>query len=417
MRQPPTCVVVEAGDDLSRAQKSLQQDPSMADRWPSVPVLVAVTLARLPGARLLDRLRRLRPHADRPGGALRPAAPARLEVGDVRIRRGHQDRRPRDRRRRLRGPARRAGASTSPTRSSSCSGSSPSTAAGCSPARRCSSVPGATSMPAGPARSTSTSGGCGQAGPAPASSSRRSATSATRCAADAPFRRRPLCILETWQAAPRSSEPPRPASGKVRDHNEDSHFIDPRPRASSSCATAWAVTRPARSRARSRSRCCASGGASEDTQAIADQWLEEGTPEARQARSSQALQAGVIAAHDAIVAGGATRDKTKARHGHDARRRARRRRRRRVRALRRLARATSFATASRCSSPRTTRSLARLLAAGRRRRHLEGEGAPVQEHADQRARHRPRVQGRRRSWSRSRTAIGSCCAATASPST
>ncbi|HEY1811649.1 MAG TPA: response regulator transcription factor [Kofleriaceae bacterium] len=44
---PPTCVIVEAGDDLARAQKSIQK---LRDTGPlvEVPILVAVSVARLP---------------------------------------------------------------------------------------------------------------------------------------------------------------------------------------------------------------------------------------------------------------------------------------------------------------------------------------------------------------------------------
>ena len=45
--QPPTAVVVEAGDDVGRAQKSIKR---MRDDGPfvEVPILIAVTVARLP---------------------------------------------------------------------------------------------------------------------------------------------------------------------------------------------------------------------------------------------------------------------------------------------------------------------------------------------------------------------------------
>src|ERR1700712_6023367 len=46
-RQPPTVVIVEAGEDIGRAQKSIKR---MRDEGPlvEVPILIAVTVARLP---------------------------------------------------------------------------------------------------------------------------------------------------------------------------------------------------------------------------------------------------------------------------------------------------------------------------------------------------------------------------------
>jgi serine/threonine protein phosphatase PrpC len=96
--------------------------------------------------------------------------------------------------------------------------------------------------------------------------------------------------------------------GKVRDHNEDSHFIDldrgifavcdgMGGHAAGEVASGLAV------------KVLRDRWASEATQQVADHWLEEGTPDARK-RLLAAIQGGVIAAHDAIVAE-AQADKTK----------------------------------------------------------------------------------------------------------
>ncbi len=87
--------------------------------------------------------------------------------------------------------------------------------------------------------------------------------------------------------------------GKVRDHNEDSHFIDPEAgifivcdgmggHAAGEVASALAVKTI-------RSRW--SGNAME---AVADRWLAKGTPDARKELLGAVTQ-GVLAAHDAIV--------------------------------------------------------------------------------------------------------------------
>jgi len=96
--------------------------------------------------------------------------------------------------------------------------------------------------------------------------------------------------------------------GKVRDHNEDSHFIDVDRgifavcdgmggHAAGEVASALAV------------KVIRDEWGKEGTQRIADTWLEQGTPDARKALI-QTVQAGVIAAHEAIVAE-AQSDKTK----------------------------------------------------------------------------------------------------------
>jgi len=96
--------------------------------------------------------------------------------------------------------------------------------------------------------------------------------------------------------------------GKVRDHNEDSHFIDVDRgifavcdgmggHAAGEVASALAV------------RVIRDEWGQAATQQVADVWLEQGTPDARKALI-QRVQAGVIAAHEAIVAE-AQSDKTK----------------------------------------------------------------------------------------------------------
>ncbi len=87
--------------------------------------------------------------------------------------------------------------------------------------------------------------------------------------------------------------------GNVRDHNEDSHFIDPElgiflvcdgmgGHAAGEVASALAV------------QTIRERWASDETQAIADRWLAAGTPEARKLLLS-AVRDGVLAAHDAIL--------------------------------------------------------------------------------------------------------------------
>jgi serine/threonine protein phosphatase PrpC len=88
--------------------------------------------------------------------------------------------------------------------------------------------------------------------------------------------------------------------GKVRDHNEDSHFIDPEAgifvvcdgmggHAAGEVASALAVQKVRQT------------WASDGTQKVCDRWLSQGTPEARK-QLLQTVQAGVLAAHEAIVA-------------------------------------------------------------------------------------------------------------------
>ena len=96
--------------------------------------------------------------------------------------------------------------------------------------------------------------------------------------------------------------------GKVREHNEDAHFIDPDlgifavcdgmgGHAAGEVASGIAV------------KVVREHWASEDTLKVIDTWLEQGTIQARKAMLA-AVNAGVIAAHDAILAE-ATRDRTK----------------------------------------------------------------------------------------------------------
>jgi serine/threonine protein phosphatase PrpC len=96
--------------------------------------------------------------------------------------------------------------------------------------------------------------------------------------------------------------------GKVRDHNEDSHFIDPElgiflvcdgmgGHAAGEVASALAV------------QTIRERWGSDATQAIADRWLGGGTPEARRALMS-AIDDGVKAAHEAILQE-AQRDRSK----------------------------------------------------------------------------------------------------------
>ncbi len=98
--------------------------------------------------------------------------------------------------------------------------------------------------------------------------------------------------------------------GKVRDHNEDSHYIDHHHaiflvcdgmggHAAGEVASALAVD------------VIRDEWASEDTLGVVDRWLEQGTPDAKK-QLIQAVQNGVIAAHQAIL-DEATADKTK--HG------------------------------------------------------------------------------------------------------
>ena len=96
--------------------------------------------------------------------------------------------------------------------------------------------------------------------------------------------------------------------GKVREHNEDAHFIDPDlgifavcdgmgGHAAGEVASGIAVN------------VVRDEWASEDTMQVIDTWLEQGTIQARKAMLA-AVNRGVVAAHDAIMAE-ATRDRTK----------------------------------------------------------------------------------------------------------
>jgi serine/threonine protein phosphatase PrpC len=96
--------------------------------------------------------------------------------------------------------------------------------------------------------------------------------------------------------------------GKVREHNEDAHFIDPDlgifavcdgmgGHAAGEVASGIAV------------KVVRDHWASEETMQVIDAWLEQGTIQARKAMLA-AVNAGVVAAHDAIMAE-ATRDRTK----------------------------------------------------------------------------------------------------------
>ena len=96
--------------------------------------------------------------------------------------------------------------------------------------------------------------------------------------------------------------------GKVREHNEDAHFIDPDlgifavcdgmgGHAAGEVASGIAV------------KVVREHWSSDDTLKVIDTWLEQGTIQARKAMLA-AVNAGVIAAHDAIMAE-ATRDRTK----------------------------------------------------------------------------------------------------------
>src|SRR5213078_1817862 len=88
--------------------------------------------------------------------------------------------------------------------------------------------------------------------------------------------------------------------GKVRDHNEDAHFIDPEAGIFVVCdgMGGHAAGEVASARAVKTIR---STWLSNKTQQVCDRWLDEGTPEARK-QLLQTVQAGVLAAHDAIVA-------------------------------------------------------------------------------------------------------------------
>lgn len=97
--------------------------------------------------------------------------------------------------------------------------------------------------------------------------------------------------------------------GKVREHNEDSHFIDPDAgifivcdgmggHAAGEVASALAV------------QTLRTRWASGDMQKAADVWLAQGTPEAHK-QLLHTIQRGVIDAHDAII-GEAARDRSKA---------------------------------------------------------------------------------------------------------
>ncbi len=87
--------------------------------------------------------------------------------------------------------------------------------------------------------------------------------------------------------------------GKVRDHNEDAHFIDPEAgifivcdgmggHAAGEVASNLAV------------KTIRKEWSAEGTQKVADGWLEQGTPDARK-QLLATVQQGVVAAHDAIV--------------------------------------------------------------------------------------------------------------------
>jgi serine/threonine protein phosphatase PrpC len=88
--------------------------------------------------------------------------------------------------------------------------------------------------------------------------------------------------------------------GKVRDHNEDAHFIDPEAGIFIVCdgMGGHAAGEVASNLAVKTIRKEWSG---DDTQKVADGWLELGTPEARK-QLLATVQKGVLAAHDAIVA-------------------------------------------------------------------------------------------------------------------
>src|SRR5690242_13561378 len=96
--------------------------------------------------------------------------------------------------------------------------------------------------------------------------------------------------------------------GRVRDHNEDCHFIDPDAgifivcdgmggHAAGEVASALAV------------QTIRERWASEAVQALARKWLEHSTPEAHRAMMA-AVHGAVVAAHDAIIAE-AERDRSK----------------------------------------------------------------------------------------------------------
>jgi serine/threonine protein phosphatase PrpC len=88
--------------------------------------------------------------------------------------------------------------------------------------------------------------------------------------------------------------------GKVRDHNEDAHFIDPEAGIFIVCdgMGGHAAGEVASNLAVKTIRKEWSG---DGTQKVADGWLELGTPDARK-QLLTTVQAGVLAAHDAIVA-------------------------------------------------------------------------------------------------------------------
>ena len=96
--------------------------------------------------------------------------------------------------------------------------------------------------------------------------------------------------------------------GKVREHNEDAHFLDPDRGIFAVCdgMGGHAAGEVASGIAVKVVRDC---WGSERTMRAADTWLEHGTIEAKKALLS-VINAGVCAAHDAIMAE-ATRDKTK----------------------------------------------------------------------------------------------------------
>src|SRR5215469_1546654 len=115
-----------------------------------------------------------------------------------------------------------------------------------------------------------------------------------------------MCILDVVAARATIVGACETSVGKVREHNEDSHFIDVDRgifavcdgmggHAAGEVASALAV------------RVIREHWSSLDVEDATDNWLELGTPEAKK-QLITVVQDGVIAAHDAIV-GEATRDK------------------------------------------------------------------------------------------------------------
>ena len=152
--------VVVAGDDMTAAvafcrHVRLREVPLE----PAAPGHPGRAGGRAPPAR--RPLRRLLRPAGPARGADGPAAASVLAQRAEHAARPHRVRPPHAQPRDLPGRRGRAGCSTSPTWSTSCCASWPATRPRSSPARRCSAGSGATSTTAAPARSTSTSGGCG----------------------------------------------------------------------------------------------------------------------------------------------------------------------------------------------------------------------------------------------------------------